>query len=84
MIKGAHHTPKIEFDRSKSYGENLADAINKYWGAEVATGEGTSKYEGTVRMVSTYGIPKHVARNGLIKHKAIIRVTRAGHKWNIV
>jgi len=76
MIK--KHT--ITIDRNKSYGENLANEINRYWGIEVAR---EADSHNAVIPGAKHGIPAKFTRNSHTLHRAIIRVSRNGSHWTV-
>jgi hypothetical protein len=65
------HEP-IKWDSSLPYSANLANAINNYWGCEVAFPSGNnSRYDGNVHSNMQYGVPDVKNMPGY-KHPAVV------------
>lgn len=77
----------ISIDPSIPYGQNLSDAINRYWNAKVATYEGkeTEHTYTKVVMSSRHGVPEYM-RALNVKHECIVRcrVVLGTKRWEII
>lgn len=69
----------ISLDRSKTYNQNLADAINEHWKVHVAKPSMTSYMESTL----VHGVPR-IAREPSYKHPDIVWIyIDLNGKWNV-